>query len=362
MRSILRPSLNWMFIFLPIALYFEHFQSHRHTLIFLLSSISIVPLAAFLSKATEQVADRTGEALGGFLSATMANTAEFIIAIVALRQGQIEIVKASLAGAIIGNTLLVLGIAFVAGGLRYKLQEFDVAAVHSQVSTLLITSIALIIVGIYNALANKPEHIAIVDKLSLSISIILLLVYLAYVVFSLYTHKEFFSSISRGDSNNHDDHKVPWSLGIALATLIGSAALIALMSEVMVGSMSEAAKAMGMSDVFVGVIVLAMVGSAAENSTAVVVARKNRMGLSLGIAMGSSIQIALFVAPFLVLLSYVIAPQPMNLGFTSGEGLAVILAVIILGHVVGDGRSNWFEGLQLLAVYLILALAFYFLP
>jgi Ca2+:H+ antiporter len=361
MRHIFKPSLNWLLILAPACVFVEHAHPGSHTLIFALSCGAIIPLAGLLGKATEHVADRAGENIGGFLNATLGNAAELIIAVVALRQGLIDVVKASLTGSIIGNVLLVLGLAFVAGGIRHKSQKFNAAAAQSRVAALVLVSVALIVPGMFHYL-GRGTLTATVNKLSVVISVVLLVTYLLSLLFSMHTHKELFSGIAGRKEDTDQSVEPPRSLATSITALLVSTILIAWMSEILVGSVSQAAQALGMSSVFIGVIVVAMVGNAAEHSSAVIMALKNRMELSLGIAIGSSMQIALFVAPLLVLLSYRIAPAPMDLVFTVGESLAVILSVSICGHIVSNGESNWFEGVLLLAVYIILGLAFYFVP
>jgi Ca2+:H+ antiporter len=361
MRQMFRPSLNWLLILLPVCLYVEHMHPESHTLIFVLSCCAIVPLAALLGKATEQIADRAGESIGGFLNATLGNAAELIIAIVALKQGMIDVVQASLTGSIIGNVLLVLGVAFLAGGMRHRIQEFNVAAAQSLVSSLTLVSIALIVPAMFRYFGQEALSPTL-HKLSVIISVILLAVYLLSLLFSMYTHRELFSG-TRGDQGKvGESENLPWGLGYSVAVLGISTIFIAWMSEILVGSVSYAAKALGMSSVFIGVIVVAMVGNAAEHSSAVMMALKNRMDLSLSIAIGSSVQIALFVAPLLVLLSYCIAPAPMDLLFTAGQLLTVILSVSICSQIVSNGQSHWFKGVLLLAIYAIFGLGFYFVP
>jgi Ca2+:H+ antiporter len=357
----LKPSLNWLLVFIPISVYLEHFQAQAHLWIFFASCVAIIPLAGLLGEATEHIAERAGEGIGGLLNATFGNAAELIIAIVALRAGYIDVVKASLTGSIIGNILLVLGAAFLAGGVYHKIQQFNPIAARIQAAMLVLASIALIIPALFHHL--RPPHIIINEAaLSLAIAALLIVVYTLSLVFSLHTHKELF----RGTVGEPSGEKVPpsqaWSGGVALLVLGVSTFFIAWMSEILVGSVEQAAEAVGMSSIFVGIIVVAIVGNAAEHSTAVMVAIKNRMDLSFGIALGSSTQIALFVAPLLVFLSYIMAPQPMDLVFTRGEVLAVLLSTFMVAFAAGDGRSNWFMGVQLLAVYLILAVAFYFTP
>ena len=363
MKSILKPSLNWLLIFFPTAIGLHYFTPDKHTEIFIASCLAIIPLAGWMGRATEQLAEHTSEGLGGLLNATFGNAAELIIAISALHRGLIDVVKASLTGSIIGNILLVLGLACFAGGTKYKVQEFNVISARNSSTMLLLAAISLIVPAVFHHLVGE-HHNMTEQFLSVEISVILLFTYAMSLFFSLRTHKQLFSgtvSDSAPDVNPHEEH-ADWGLKTACAVLFIATAAIAWVSEILVGSVEHAAHTFGMSNVFIGVIVVAIVGNAAEHSTAVLVAMKNRMDLSIGIAIGSSIQIALFVAPVLVLLSYYIAPQPMDLVFTPAEVLAVTISVWIVGHVASDGKSNWFEGFQLLSVYGILALVFYFLP
>ncbi len=348
--------LNWLLIFVPVAITLEFLRPDWHTFIFIAAALGIVPLAGWLGTATEQIARRTGEGIGGLLNATFGNAAELIIALLALNKGLYSVVKASLTGSIIGNTLLVLGAAILAGGVKFKEQKFNATAARSQSTLLTLTAIAFIMPAAYHYLSGPGERVR-EDDLSLEIAVVLLIVYALHLVFSLVTHKQLFSG-----SAGAEEHGESWSIGKAVSVLAGSTAVLAWMSEILVGSVEPAAKSFGMTSVFVGVIVVAIVGNAAEHSTAVMMAMRNRMELSLGIAIGSSIQIALFVAPLLVIASHFIGPRSMDLLFSPAEVLAVFAAVLITGQIAGDGESNWLEGVQLLAVYLILALVFYFLP
>jgi Ca2+:H+ antiporter len=312
--------------------------------------------------ATEHLAARAGEGLGGFLNATFGNLAELIIAVVALRAGHAEVVKASLTGSIIGNVLLVLGAAFLCGGLKHDVQRFNATAAQAQSATLNIAAFAFIVPAAFHALGRPGVTPEVEHHRSLALALVLLLLYLGGLVFSLRTHRSLFTgSVEEGKALEHGAGGAHWSVGKAVLALLVASAFIAWMSEILVGSVEGAAHALGMSEVFVGVIVVAIVGNAAEHSTAVLMALKNRMDLSVGIGIGSSTQIALFVAPFLVLISYIIAPQPMDLTFTVPELLAVILAALLTTQAVSNGESNWFEGLQLLGLYCVLAVAFYFL-
>jgi len=349
--------LNWLLIFVPVTAALEFLMPQSHTLIFICSCMAIVPLAGWLGRATEQVAHRTGEGIGGLLNATFGNAAELIIALSALHKGLYSVVKASLTGSIIGNILLVLGASVLAGGLKYKQQRFNVTAARAQATLLTLSAISMIVPAAFHFLAGPAAAMREAD-LSLEISIVLLVAYGMHLLFSLHTHKQLFA----GDSTNEAEGGHAWSMKRSLLTLAGATALIAWMSEILVGSVEPAAEAFGMTRVFIGVIVVAIVGNAAEHSTAILMAMKNKMELSLGIAIGSSLQIALFVAPVLVILSHFIGPRAMDLVFTPAEVLAVFVAVLITGQIANDGESNWLEGVQLLAVYLILAMVFFFLP
>jgi Ca2+:H+ antiporter len=355
---MLKPSLDWLLIFVPITVGLHYGMPDAHTQIFLCACLAILPLAGWLGKGTEHLACHTGEAVGGLLNATFGNAAELIIAIAAMRSGLYDVVKASLTGSIIGNVLLVAGLSMFAGGLRYKTQTFNRMAAQNQATMLLLAAVSLIMPAAYHYLAG-PAAAAHEGDISMEISIILLLVYAASLVFTLITHKALFGS-EGGEA--HGGEAQPWSVGKSMAVLAGATALIAWVSEILVGSVEHAAHAFGMTSIFVGVIVVAIIGNAAEHSTAILVARKNRMDLALGIAIGSSIQIALFVAPVLVLMSYFLAPSPMNLVFTPADVLAVTLSVLICAQTANDGECNWMEGIQLLAVYAILGVVFYFLP
>lgn len=358
---MLKPSLNWFLPCVPLAVWLEHARPDSHIAIFSVACLAVLPLAGWLGRATEQLAARTGEGVGGLLNATFGNAAELIIAFIALKQGLFPVVKASLTGSIIGNILLVHGAACLAGGLKFPTQKFNESAARSQAGMLTLAVIALVVPAAFHYLVGRsPDMVSREHDLSLEISLVLLATYALSLLFSLRTHKQLFSGNYEGETAEEGEEH--WSLGRSVLILAGATALIAWMSEILVGSVQEAAKQLGMSSVFVGVIVVAIIGNAAEHSTAILVARKNRMDLSIGIAIGSSIQIALFVAPVLVILSHLTGPRPMDLVFTPAEVVATGLAVMISAQAASDGESNWFEGVQLLAVYLILALLFFFLP
>ncbi len=366
MSSLLKPSLNWLLVFVPAAIWLEHFRPDAHTFIFGAACLAIIPLAGWLGHATEHLAARTNETLGGLLNATFGNAAELILALIALQKGLHDVVKASLTGSIIGNILLVLGASCLAGGFKFKILRFNAAGARSQATMMTLAAIALVAPAIFHYLAAAGRDGALTGDLarkeaglSLEIAIVLILTYAASLLFSLITHRQLFESAVVEGEEGHEAH---WSTGRSIGVLVAATAFIAWMSEVLVGSVEQAAHAFGMTSIFIGVIVVAIVGNAAEHSSAILMAMKNRMDLSLGIAMGSSLQIALFVAPVLVLASYFIGPKPMDLVFTPAEVAAVVLSVIITEQIAGDGESHWLEGLQLLAVYVILGMLFYFLP
>lgn len=356
--------LNWLLVFVPVTVALRFFVKDSDTLVFLSACLAIVPLAGWMGRATEQLAEHTSEGVGGLLNATFGNAAELIIALAALNKGLYDVVKASLTGSVIGNLLLVMGASILAGGLKFKQQKFNVQGARSQSTLLTLAAISLIAPAAYHYLAGGNS--AALGKeagLSLEIAVVLVVIYVLHLLFSLRTHKQLFlGETEEPEEIPQDDAGGHWSIRKSLMILAGATALIAWMSEILVGSVEHAAHTFGMSSVFIGVIVVAIVGNAAEHSTAILVAMKNRMDLSLSIAIGSSIQIALFVAPVLVFASYFIGPRPMDLVFTPAEVLAVVLTVWIAGQICGDGVSNWIEGAQLLAVYIIFGIVFYFLP
>jgi Ca2+:H+ antiporter len=359
MKELLKPSMNWLLVFVPVAVYLRFFSPENSTLIFVTACLSILPLAGWMGRATENLATHTGEGIGALLNATFGNAAELIIALVALQKGLHDVVKASLTGSIIGNVLLVLGLSMIAGGTKFKAQKFNKVAANNQATMLMLAAISLVMPAAFHHLAMPSTTPMVEGALSLEISIVLLIVYALSLVFALITHKALFG----GEGGHaHGGNDVAWSKGKSMAVLAGATAMIAWISEILVGSVEAAAHSFGMTSIFVGVIVVAIIGNAAEHSTAVLVAIKNRMDLSVGIAVGSSIQVALFVAPVLVIASYWIGPHPMNLVFTPAEVLAVTASVFITAQIANDGESNWMEGVQLLAVYAIMGAVFYFLP
>jgi Ca2+:H+ antiporter len=349
-------TLHLLLIFIPVAIVLEFIHA-ASVWIFVASSIAIIPLAGLMGEATERLSERAGPGIGGLLNATFGNAAELIIAIIALKNGLYEVVKASLTGSIIGNILLVLGLSILVGGLKYERQKFNGTAAVMGATLMGLSAIGLVIPDVYHLLAGAQARIHEQD-LSLLIAIVLIVTYALSLVFSLRTHKHLYA----GDAVAvpHEPHH-SGSVRGAMVLLLAATAGVALMSEFLVGAVEETARTFGMSDVFVGVIIVAIIGNAAEHSTAVLVAAKNQMDLALNIAIGSSIQIALFVAPVLVFLSYLFG-KPMDLLFTNMEVVAIGISVWVLSLVCNDAESNWMEGVQLLAVYIILGIAFYFFP
>ncbi len=352
---------NWLLlllVFVPIALLMEYVFHSSALWIFLASSAAIIPLAALMGRATEQLAERLGEGVGGLLNATFGNAAELIIAIVALRAGLFDLVKASITGSIIGNVLLVFGLSALWGGAKFQRQQFNRTAAGLSSTLLVLSAVALVIPAIFHMVVPPTAEIA-ERTLSLEISVVLMATYVASLFFSLRTHKHLYV----GEHGPHTDELAPTSsTGKSVSLLLAATAGVALMSEMLVGAVEETAEVFGMNEVFVGVILVALIGNAAEHSSAILMAAKNKMDAAVTIAVGSSIQVALFVAPVLVFLSYLVAPAPMDLRFTTLEVVAVGISVWIMSIIAQDGESHWMEGVQLLAVYAILALAFYWLP
>ncbi len=356
LKEIRHNPLLWMLVFVPVALVMARLAPTAHTALFVLAVLAIVPLAALLSHATEAVAERTGDAIGGLLNATLGNLTELIIAVAALDAGQYMLVKASIAGAIVTNALFMLGASFLLGGLRYHVQDYNRAGARLHSSLLLMATIALLAPS---AIADLDVAAggSIVQKLSTGIAILLIVAYALSLVFSLSTHKELFTSADQGEAT-----EAPWPIGVAIFTLIVVTVFVALVSEVFVESVQEAAETFGMSPAFVGFIIVAIVGAAAEMAVAFSAARKNRLDLSVSIALGSASQIALFVAPVLVLLSYFVGPAPMSLQFWPGAVTMVMIATVTATFITNSGRSAWFVGLLLLFIYAIFAMTLYMVP
>jgi Ca2+:H+ antiporter len=356
LREVRHNPLLWLLAFVPVLFAAQKLKPEAHTLLFVLSVLAIVPLAALLSHATESVAAKTGDTVGGLLNATLGNLTELVIALTALHAGQYTLVKASIAGAIVTNTLFMLGASFLLGGLKHHVQEYNRASARLQAGMLFLATVAILIPSAL-AEADSVEGSAFTETLSVSLSLLLIVAYGLGLLFSLKTHRELFGGAGHAEAGD-----APWPLGLALATLAGVTVLVALVSEVFVESVQQAAVTFGMTPAFVGFIVVALVGGAAEMASAFSGARKNRLDLSVGIALGSASQIALFVAPVLVLLSYMIGPAPMNLQFWPGAVVMMLIATMTASLVINGGRSAWFLGVLVLMVYLIFAMTLYLLP
>ena len=319
-------------------------------LTFLFSLIAILPLAWLLGEATENLSVHTGQTIGGLLNATFGNAVELIVSIFALKSGLLRIVQASLLGSVLGNLLLVLGAAILAGGCRYKEQSFNQTAAGTNASLLTLATIGMILPAVFNSVENDAEKLLTMSHFT---AIFLFLCYLMYLLFQLYTHKHLFES-----TDEDEDAESKLSIPMASALLVVSTVFVSFVSEVLVDSIHGVTKSSGMNETFIGIILLPVVGNAAEHVTAIKVALKDKMDLALGVAVGSSTQIALFVMPVLVLIGWMI-DQPLTLFFHTYETFTMFLAVLIVNLVVNDGSSNWLEGAMLLATYGIIAVSFW---
>jgi Ca2+:H+ antiporter len=365
-KGFLLSAQGWPYMlvpFIPAAVALELAHSSA-VLIFFVAALGIIPTAALMGLATEELAARSGPGIGGLLNVTFGNAPELIIALFALAEGLQEVVKASLVGSILGNILLVLGGAMLVGGLGRERQRFDRTAAQVQSAMLFLAVAALMMPAVFELVEGKGlpgvtevrvGYGSTIETLSALTACVLIATYVIGLFFSLRTHRALFNPHYEGEEDT-----MGWSVRRSVAMLAIAGAAVGLMSEVLVGSISEASESIGISQFFVGVIVVAIVGNAAEHWVAILVAFKNKMDLAVNIAIGSSAQIALFVAPILVLASFVIGPSPMPLVFNGFELGAILIAVLIANYVTSEGESTWFEGVQLLAVYVILALAFGF--
>jgi Ca2+:H+ antiporter len=357
LKEIRSNPLLWLLALVPAVLAAQVIKPEAHTLLFLLSVAAIVPLAALLSRATEAVAAKTGDMIGGLLNATLGNLTELLIALAALHAGQYVLVKASIAGAIVTNALFMLGASFLLGGLNHHVQEYNRNSARLQAGLLFLATIAMLIPSVLTEADANSTAAKLTQNLSAGLAVVLIVTYALGLAFSLYTHREFFSGAGHTEPNEAE-----WPLGMALGTLAGVTVLVAFVSEVFVESVQQATTALGLSPAFVGFIIVALVGGAAEMVSAFSAARKDRLDLSVGIALGSAVQIALFVAPLLVLLSYVIGPMPMNLQFWPGAVAMLLIATITASLVTNTGRSAWFVGVLVVTVYVIFAMTLYLLP
>ena len=350
--------LALLLLFVPAAIIAE-FMHLDPVVVFGLSAAGIIPLSGYLGKATEEISTYTGPTMGGLLNATLGNLAELIIAILALRAGLVDLVKASITGSILGNLLLVLGAAQFAGGLRHKVQRFSVALAGLSISLLVVAVIGLVIPAVFLSTHADPTH-ALTRKVSIGVAGLLIVGYALSLVYSMGTHRSVFGESAEVANEAHGaDHAARWSLGRSISILLGSAAMVGWLSEILVASTEEAIKGIGLSEVFVGIIIVPIIGNAAEHSSAVLMAMKNRMDLAVSIAVGSSAQVALLIAPVLVFVGLALG-QPMDLAFNPFEVAAVAVAVAVASSVVRDAESDWLEGAFLLLVYGMLGVAFYF--
>jgi Ca2+:H+ antiporter len=355
----LRPSPNWLLLFVPLSVVLEHSEASP-ALVFFAAALAIVPAARLIVQGTEHIAARTGSAVGGLLNATFGNLPELIIATVALRSGLLEMVRASIIGAILANLLMALGVALLVGGVRYHNQEFNPRAARVYSSMMLLAVISLAGPGAFERVFTAAEHLPQVHALNVRLALMLMAVYALYLYFMLGTHAEEFAG--EAEAGHGHGEGPAWSMARALGTLIGASVLAAWMSEILVGAAEGTGQALGMSQTFIGMIIVAVVGGAAESLSAVAAGAKNKLDLTMGVVYGSCIQIALFVAPVLVLVSRWIAPEPLDLSFSRTELGVLLLAVLIGGSVGNDGKGNWFKGVQLLTVYATIALLLYFVP
>jgi Ca2+:H+ antiporter len=360
----IRP-VYYLSAFIPLAILFDALHAGS-ALIFFAAAIAVIPTAALMGEATEQLAARSGPGIGGLLNVTFGNAPELIIAFFAMIEGLQEVVKASLVGSIIGNILLVLGASMLVGGLGREKQTFNRTTAHAQAAMLLLALTALILPAIFQLVhgghlpsvnAERVDFGSDLETLSFCVALVLIASYLAGLVFSLRTHRELFNPYT--ERTGVDDEET-WSARKSVLLLAVAGFAVGGMSEILVHSIEDASKAIGLSTFFIGAVVVAIVGNAAEHWVAVLVAYKNKMDLAVNIAIGSSAQVALFVAPLLVLLSFVFGPHPMPLVFNGYEIGAMLFAVLIANFVTAEGESNWFEGVQLLAVYVVLVLVFGF--
>lgn len=356
-EEIKRNPLLWLLVAVPAVLIAQKLNPQAHTFLFVISIVAIIPLAILLSRATEVVASKTGDTSGGLLNATLGNLTEFLIALAALRAGQYVLVKASIAGAIVTNLLFMLGMSFLLGGLKHHVQEYNRNSARLQASLLFLAMIAMLVPSLIAESDSGPAVTAFTRTLSLDLSILLIVMYALGLVFSLKTHREFFTGTGHVEAEEAE-----WPLPLAFATLAIVTVLVAMVSEIFVESMQHAATSFGLTPAFVGFIIVALVSGAAEMVTAFSAARKNRLDLSVGIALGSASQIALFVAPVLVLASYIIGPSPMSLQFWSGAVGMMLIATLTASLVGTTGRSAWFIGMLIIAVYLVFGLTLYLLP
>ena len=359
MKKFLKPSADWLFIFIPTSIALEYAHASA-PLIFFSAALSIIPIAKLIVHSTENLATYTGDAIGGLLNATFGNLPELIISIVALKAGLYTMVLASIIGAILANLLLALGLSFFIGGTKYHEQDFNPITARLYSTMMVIAVISMGVPSFFNRMFGGQDILRQQALLNVGLAIVLLIGYGLYLFFMIKTHPEFFKSST--SEEQHEEHEERWSKSKAIIYLVSASVLAAFMSEILVGAAEGTGEALGMSATFIGIVFLAIVGGAAESLSAITVAKKNKMDLSVGILLGSCIQITLFIAPLLVLISLIISPEPLFLSFPQAQVGALFFAVLIGMVVVSDGKSNWYKGIQLIAVYLIIALMFFFMP
>lgn len=363
MKRYLKPSVFWLFIFIPITIVLEKLAA-SDSLVFFSAALSIIPIAKLIGESTENLAHYTGDAIGGLLNATFGNAPELIIAIVALNSGLHEMVLASLIGAILANLLMATGVAFFVGGIKFHTQEYNPVTIRMYNSMMFLAVCSMIIPSVFHRFFVTESDMYLENETSLNVmlAISLLVAYIFYLFFMIKTHPDLFRSVRTKSTENEEEEHKPWSKGFAIGTLIVASVVAAFMSEILVGAAEGTGKELGMSSVFIGIVFVAVIGGAAESISAISMAAKNKVDLTISIALGSSIQIALFIAPLLVLLSFFIGPKPMFLNFTKAETGALFMAVLLATVIAGDGKSNWYKGIQMITLYLLLALLFYFTP
>ena len=358
MQSI-KWSQHWMLIFVPIAMVLDQMEGVSAPILFLVAALAIVPAARLIGSSTEHLAHYTGDSIGGLVNAMFGNLPELIICIVALKAGLYTMVAASLVGAILFNLLLVLGLSFLLGGLRHHTLEFNAQAVRVYSTMMFIAVISMALPSIYEQAFASSGPTVEQEKINIGLAVLLLVLYALYLVFMIGTHPEEFASVSKVKGEAHEK---PWKLPVCIGVLVGASILAAILSEILVGAVEGTGEALGLSPVFLGVVLLASVGGVAEGMSAITMARKGRFDLSLGIALGSCILIAVFVSPVLVFASYFVGPHPFQLTFNAG-GVGLLFLSVLIGTLVASGGSgNWYKGVQLIAVYLMIGLLLYFVP
>ncbi|MCE5221253.1 MAG: calcium/proton exchanger [Clostridium sp.] len=346
--------LKYLLIFVPIS-FIAEFIHASPSIMFILAAFSIIPLAGLMGEGTEEISFYSGPKIGGFLNGTFGNATELIISFFALKEGLFEVVKSSIAGAVIGNVLLVLGASMLAGGLKYKTQTFNKKVVEVSSSMLLFAVVGLCVPALFTHTVDPSLLNTRYEGLSIVVAIIMITIYILSLIFSFFTHKDIYVV----NSEEEGEATAKWSLKKSISILVVATALIAIESEFLVNGIESITKSLGLSEFFVGIIIIPIIGNAAEHSTGIVMAMKNKMDVALEIAIGSSLQIILFVAPILIFISLIFTP--MSIIFNTFELIALIVAVLIANRVSNDGESNWLEGVQLLAVYFIIAASFFIL-